>query len=160
MRTDVRQLLDRFRRDRTLWAEAPCGHAYRLVDGPLFHDSEMPPEAMDFVKAREEAIADLRKRVAEYRVRLTTGFVAKSVSVKLGKTLEKVAPHLPGFPYAAKDCRPMFEPVDYVAFVGLSKGPIDRVDLVDIKTGAAQLNPLQRAIRDVVQDGNVSMERI
>lgn len=54
----------------------------------------------------------------------------------------------------------MGDPVDFLVFAGMDevrhgKQTIDEVVLLDIKTGKAQLNKIQRRIRDAVVEGRV-----
>ena len=44
------------------------------------------------------------------------------------------------------DCRSLFEPIDYVAFDGMTTtGKVDQIAFIDVKTGASRLNSHQRA---------------
>ena len=53
----------------------------------------------------------------------------------------------------------MFEPIDYVAFKGLSaKSSIDAVVFIDVKSGAAGLQGSQRQIKRTVEERRVTFE--
>ncbi len=53
------------------------------------------------------------------------------------------------------DCRPLFEPVDIIAFNGLGSGKIESITFCEIKTGKARLNPRERMVKEAVEDGRV-----
>lgn len=120
----------------------------------------MTPRAKEYVDMMNKGFADLKQREKEFKYLITEGRTKRSVEVKLGKTVEKICPVLPGFPFEPSDCRALFEPIDYVAFVGLTKGSISRLDFVDVKTGGSRLNQRQREIRDAVTDGAVRLRRL
>ena len=156
-RAEVDRLLASLWEDRYIWARAPCGHEYRLVDGSLFYGSQIPPVGQEYVKALREDLKGLNQEIKRLLTRLTSGFTKKSVEVKLGKTVEKVIPALPGFPLDRGDCRSIFDPIDYLAFVGLSQGCVSKLEFIDVKTGNARLSRVQKAIKEVVEDGRVTM---
>lgn len=156
----VKELLRELQGDRKVWAVAPCGHEYRLADSELFYGSEFSTRAREFVELVKADVARLRDDAGQLKHKLTDGFTKKSVEVKLGKTVEKVLPVLPGFPYNPLDCRALFDPIDYVAFVGAAEGSVRSLEFVDVKTGHAQLKDVQRQIRDAVTDGAVKFRRM
>ena len=159
-RNEATRLIETLRKDRSIWAHAPCEHEFRIAESRLFYQSDLPPEGKEWLKDQRQSLADLKKDIADLQRKLTSGFTEKSVQVKLGKTVEKVVPALPGFPYARHDCRAIFDPIDYVAFVGLGEGTVRRVDFLDIKTGNARLSQVQRAIKDAVEDGKVDVKEL
>jgi predicted Holliday junction resolvase-like endonuclease len=85
--------------------------------------------------------------------------IARSKTVNHGFTSENFAPLLMDFSH--KDFRHMGDPIDYLVPVGASevragtKDKIDKVILLDIKTGKAQLNKVQRRIRDAIVEGRI-----
>jgi predicted Holliday junction resolvase-like endonuclease len=88
--------------------------------------------------------------------------VERSRSTIKGQIAEQLAPLLPGFPYEAKDCHFVGNPIDYVVFRGYT-GMVDRgespddieVVLLDIKTGEAGLRRQQQAIARAIKAGRV-----
>jgi predicted Holliday junction resolvase-like endonuclease len=131
-----------------------------LADSELFYGSELTPRAEEFQDEMNKGLADMRQRVKELRYALTDGRTKKSTEVKLGKTVEKICPVLPGFPFEPSDCRALFDPIDYVAFVGLTRGSVSRLDFIDVKTGGSALSQRQRQIRDAVSDGAIRLWRL
>lgn len=159
-RDSVTQLLEELRRDRTIWATAPCEHEFRLAESVLFYHSSPPAEGLEWIDAQKTAVSELKRHILELRRSLTAGFTEKSVQVKLGKTVEKVVSFLPGFPYDPHECRGIFDPIDYVVFEGLGRGSVSQIDFLDVKTGGSRLSTVQRAVRDAVEDGKVSVKEV
>ena len=84
--------------------------------------------------------------------------VRRSVAVTTGKVFEQLVPYMPGFAFNPKDARFLGSPVDFVVFDGLSEGEVRRVVFVEVKTGAAQLSPRERRVREAVEAGRVEFE--
>ena len=97
--------------------------------------------------------ADLRQRAKDSVLtsRLTRG----------GQAADQLAPLLPAFyeQFNPKDARFLGGgPIDFVIFDGLDEGDLRRVVFLDIKTGAADLNPRQRQVKRAVMSGEVDFE--
>ena len=159
-RPEIAAVLEALKRDRAIWAIAPCGDEYILADSELFYGDQLPLGAKRFVEDQKVMLEEYKQQVRDLRFKLTVGFTKKSVEVKLGKTIEKICPALPGFPYSALDCRALFDPIDYVVFVGASRGAVSQLDFVDVKTGRARLNEVQQEIREAVEDGKVRLRSV
>lgn len=159
-RDDAIHLIEALRKDRSVWATAQCGHEFRLSDSELFYGSEIPPVGREYVRTLREEMRAMHREVELLHRRLTAGFTKKSVEVKLGKTVEKIVTALRGFPIDRSDCRAIFDPIDYVGFVGLSTGNVSRIEFIDIKTGNARLSDVQKAIRDAVEDRKVALREV
>ena len=92
--------------------------------------------------------------------------VARSEAVLRGRVTEQLAPLLGGFAFAAADARFLGSPIDFVVFDGLSDvvdgraARLRRIVLVDVKTGRATLNTVQRRVRACVEDGGVTWYRM
>jgi predicted Holliday junction resolvase-like endonuclease len=81
--------------------------------------------------------------------------VQRSLAVTSGKVHEQLVPHLPGFVFDPKDARFLGSPVDYVIFDGLARGKVERIVLLEVKTGAGTLSTRERQVRDAVKAGRV-----
>ena len=92
--------------------------------------------------------------------RIRTEALTQSRAVLKGKIGEQMAPLLTAFPFHPADARFIGSPIDYIIFVGYSHNAPQEVVLVDIKTGKADLTPLQRRIRDLVRQGKVRWQTI
>jgi len=82
--------------------------------------------------------------------------VRRSRAVLGGLAAEQIAPYLPGFPYDPTELRFIGKPVDFIAFVGASKGRIEEVAFVEVKSGGASLSAVERSLRDAVKAGRVT----
>ena len=96
----------------------------------------------------------------------TTDALDRARAVLKGKIGEQLAPLLPEFleKYSPSDARFMGTPIDYIIFRNMSKveegtEPIEVV-LLDVKTGAASLNKVQKMIQSAVQEGRVKFETL
>jgi len=108
--------------------------------------------------AGEAARTELVRWQQERESGIRRDAVARSTSTVLGKTTEHLAPYLGEFPYNPRDVRFIGSPVDLVVFDGLDAGLVERVVLVEIKSGAGQLSTRQRQVRDAVNAGQVSWD--
>lgn len=89
----------------------------------------------------------------------------KSRAVLKGKIGEQMAPILPEFRYNPADARFIGSPVDYIIFDGYSeakdgRGQIRRIVLMDVKTGAAKLSPIEKKVRDAVDARAIEWETL
>ena len=84
--------------------------------------------------------------------------IKQSRAVNRGLVAEQLAPHMAGFAYNPKDCVFVGKPVDYVVFAGLDAGKLDRIVLLEVKTGESGMNARERQIRDAVLAGRVGYE--
>jgi predicted Holliday junction resolvase-like endonuclease len=160
MRSD-RDTIRQLQSDPRIYGECPsCGEGFPVKSALLFYaDDPLPAPAQSLLEERRKELdqghQDLREQRKQARDRSERG----AASVNLGKILEKMAPMFEGFQYEPRDCRALFEPIDYVVFRGLSgKGRVDALAFVEIKTGGAGLNDHQKQIRDAVQAGRVGWE--
>ena len=90
--------------------------------------------------------------------------VDTSRAVLKGKIAEQIAPLLPDFlaKYNPADARFIGSPIDYLIFRNMSKGndsgnPIEIV-LLDVKTGSAGLNPIQKKIETAAAEKRICFE--
>lgn len=81
--------------------------------------------------------------------------VNKARSILKGKITEEITPLLPDFPYAFGDCKFSGAPLDFVVYKGMSQGNVEEIIFLDVKTGEAKLNQVQRQIRKCVLDKKV-----
>jgi predicted Holliday junction resolvase-like endonuclease len=118
---------------------------------------ERSPEAEAQARARDmlkdkETIRGLPKQ-ARYEG------AHRSRSVLLGSLFERLAPFLQRFQHDPRDVRPLFNPVDYVCFDGLTANRrVERITFVEVKSGTSTVSPTQRSIADAIRDGRVSAE--
>ncbi len=167
---DRKRIIRELKSSHQLKAECPeCGEEFLLSRAVLFDGKgDMPEEAAEVIEGMEqqlkEQVVDIRERLAELKQRkhgATEGAEKKAMEVGLGFVVEKIITGWNAFPHQPYDCRSLFEPIDYVAFDGMTTtGKVDQIAFIDVKTGASRLNSHQRAIRDAVQDGRVDYREV
>ncbi|TET26717.1 MAG: Holliday junction resolvase [Dehalococcoidia bacterium] len=89
------------------------------------------------------------------------GAIAQSRAVLGGKFAEQLAPYLPQFNYDPTEARFIGSPIDLIVFPGLASGNPQEIVIIEVKTGkASQLTPVERKIRQLVENGMVRWELI
>jgi len=79
-------------------------------------------------------------------------------SINIGQIIEKIVPASKKFRYNVADCRSMFDPIDYIAFNGYcAKGAVDSISFIEVKTGDASLQKVQKKIKEAVEGGNLKI---
>lgn len=112
--------------------------------------------AQDKISILEQEYQELLESIEREREEA----VRQSQSAISGKVMEQVAPYLPDFPFDPRDMRFIGSPIDYIVFDGLSSGNLQRIVLVEVKSGKSKLTQRQRQVRDVLQDGAVSWHEV
>lgn len=84
-----------------------------------------------------------------------TDAVKRSRAVLAGQLSEQLAPWLPNFPFDPTEVRFVGKPVDFIAFTGASKGRIEEVVLVEVKSGESRLSPVELSLKRAVEEGRV-----
>ena len=85
----------------------------------------------------------------------------RSRSIMRGQATEHLAPYMFNSDLNPKDFRFLGNPIDYIVFSGCSdvtdgvSDTIEKVILVDIKTGTSKLSKVQRRIRDAIKEGRI-----
>ena len=81
--------------------------------------------------------------------------VKRSRAVLGGQFSEQLSPYLPGFPADPTEARFIGKPVDFISFSGASKGSVDEVLFIEVKSGNAQLTSVERSLRNAIEKGKV-----
>jgi predicted Holliday junction resolvase-like endonuclease len=107
-------LLEDLRAERRLFAECPCcSGEFRLADAQLFDATKrLPDVAIEHIKQRKLELVAQRAELKRRREQAATGVAVTARAVNIGKSVEKIAPSLPGFPFRSEDCRCLLEPID------------------------------------------------
>lgn len=127
---------------------------------PLFDSDNFPEEAMEIYEQQLEEVRLTKERLKKIRALGSSKSESGALAVNIGFILERLAPTMKGFRFSHNDCRSLFDPIDYVIFEGLAtKGRVDRIFFVDIKTGNAKLSKKQREIRSVITNKNVNFQK-
>jgi len=137
-----------------LFAECSnCGKEFKLADAILFDGRGAFPEIAE--DRRREMLEKLKLQMEELKKRKISADVGaeqKAIEVGIGKIIEKIVPAYMKFKIPLCDCRPLFEPIDFLVFNGMSKMKVDSVTFLEIKTGIAGLNRHERMVRDAIND--------
>jgi len=145
----------------TLIAECPCGEQFVLSKAILFDgQGKMPSEAEAIKDALLLELKEREEKLKKQKISAQDGAEQKAIEVGIGKIVEKIIPTYADFTLPITDCRPLFEPIDIIAFNGLSDGNTQSITFLEIKTGNARLNTHQRMIRDTITDGDVVYKEI
>lgn len=81
--------------------------------------------------------------------------IARSTSVVKGKVAEHMVPFNKTFGFNPRDCRFIGSPIDFVVFDGLTEGDLERVVLVEVKTGKSRLSKRERQVKDAIAYENL-----
>ena len=78
----------------------------------------------------------------------------KSIEVRMGFMVEKMAPFLDIFPTDPNNAHFLGAPIDYISFGD------DEIVFIEVKTGASRLSKKQRNIKALVEEGKVRFELV
>lgn len=149
------------RKDPNFWGTCShCGSDFPLKDAQLFALSGTLPEtALARIAELRADLKDQRRRLAQAKELMTERAAATSEAVNLGKICEKIVPSFAQFPFAPRDCRSLLEPIDFVAFPGLTaSGTVEAIAFIEVKTGKAALSNMQKLIAETVTAGRVEFD--
>ena len=154
----VARIIHQLNSDSKIVGSCPtCGCAAPMIHWNLFYTDSFPPEAANSIATMKQGIVDLKDEIRGIREKATTLAAKKSLEVNMGKVVERVVPALADFPYRTCDCRPLFDPIDYIVFQGLGeKGLVDEIRFIDVKTGYARLSERERLVKNAVERGRVT----
>jgi predicted Holliday junction resolvase-like endonuclease len=142
-----------------------CDEEFPVRRAKIFsmYDSYPPSVQRAFrerFKSADELELELKERkrtLAEDRKKKPEKIAGAAQGSNFGKIAEQIIPAFITFPYQQAECRPLFEPVDYVIFRGLaSRAQVEAINFVDVKTGNARLSKEQRQIRDRIGEGKIN----
>ncbi len=148
-----------------LKVECPhCFGEFLVKRGKLFSMYDTYPSgAQKIIRERFRSGNELKEELKERKHKLVENRKKKPMKITVsaqasnfGKIAEQIVPAFLTFPYKQNECRPLFEPIDYIIFTGLSeKGRVQVIKFVDMKTGDGCLSKAQRQIRDRVVEGKI-----
>jgi predicted Holliday junction resolvase-like endonuclease len=156
---DVNKLIAELKHSNLLAECTLCNEEFQLSSAVIFDGlDKFPKDAED---RRNELLQELKEqtdKLKKRKVSADVGAEKKAIEVGIGKIIEKIVPTYKAFKFPLLDCRPLFEPIDFVIFNGLSTGTVSSITLLDVKTGNARLNSHQKMVRDAVSDKKLSFE--
>lgn len=96
------------------------------------------------------------EREAEARIELERlDAVKRSRAVLGGQFSEQLSPFLPGFPGDPTEVRFVGKPVDFISFSGSSRGSVDEVVFIEVKSGDSRQSAVERSLRKAIERGSV-----
>lgn len=126
----------------------------------LFDNDNFTDEALEIYEQQLADIKATKERLKKIRDVGATKSEAGAHSINIGFILERLAPTMGSFRFNHNDCRSLFDPIDYVIFEGLAtKGKVDKIFFIDIKTGNARLNRRQKEIKSVINSKKVNFKK-
>jgi len=166
------KLIEKLNTINNLQIECPkCGEIFPIKKAKLFdinekyskYVEEKIDEMMQTQKDNLESIINRRKEINERRreIRIEPELTKKRItvsteSINFGQIIEKIVPSIKAFPYKQKDCRQLFDPIDYIVFNGLhNNGNIDELNFIDVKSGNAKLKANQKEIKSTIEAGRL-----
>jgi len=142
-----------------LYAECPCpgcGEQFLLKDADLFYLDSFSPNAKELYKQQLEELEAYKKRLREMRKKIKQRSKISAQATNIGFILERLVPCMCTFPFEPNDCRSLFDPIDYIIFVGLAEtGEVGRIVFADVKTGKSRLTKVQQEIRSLIENKQV-----
>lgn len=143
------------------YTECPdCGEEIPLRKAGLFCGDNFTGEALKIYEQQLQLIKERKAELTQLKKKKIEKSRVGAQSTNIGLILERLAPTMGSFRFDHNDCRSLFDPIDYLIFEGLSsKGYVDKLFFVDIKTGNARLKPMQKDIKTVVTKKKVNFER-
>ena len=138
-----------------------CAEKFSLGESYLFDGTVEPPEKISDIL--EAQILQAKKELSAKQGDADTAVKHRaniSKTTKLGKGLETILYAHRNFNMNSYDFRFLANPIDLVIFRGLSKGKLESLTFVDVKTGKSRLKQGQRSIKNAVNDKNVHWREI
>jgi predicted Holliday junction resolvase-like endonuclease len=142
-----------------------CGEESFLKRARLFDlRGDYPKAALEIMRIRAEDVGELINEIHERREKLAEDRLARpqrhergAHSSNFGKGMEHVIPAFLTFPYIREECRVVLQPVDYIAFQGLSNaGRVESIQFVEVKTGNGRLNDQEASVQSAVLQKRIS----
>jgi len=123
----------------------------------FFKDRKDSKFATDQYEAKLKEIELRKEKLKTARDAAYNTMLNSVKAINIGFISERLFPALESFRFNHNDCRSTGgDPIDYVVFEGLStRGEVDFIHFVDVKTGNARLSPRQEEIKQVIKDRNV-----
>jgi predicted Holliday junction resolvase-like endonuclease len=157
---DPRELVAILRKSRSLAVSCPnCDDEITLNKADLCTEAALSPRVMSYIERRHAEFEAKKKELLAVKQR--PAVIAKTTrAVNVGKLFEGLFPLLSGFNFESQDCKLFSDPIDYLVFHGLSKGRITNIEFGDVKSGKATLTQVQKQVRNLVEAGHISLQKI
>lgn len=154
-------IIKNLKSDKRIFGSCPsCGEDFRLSDSILFPaKGPMPPAVAEIIQDRRTDLKDRQFELKRRIERLTSHARRTVEAVNVGNVVEQIAPSFTTFAFSPPDCRPIFKPIDYVIFNGVSKSQnVDSITFLEVKSGRAVLNSNQKSVQRILDAGRLSFK--
>jgi len=133
-----------------------CESKLNLSEVEVFEDKKFGANSLEYFENELKKVQKQKERI-EGLQNGNFGWLANNTkAINVGFIMERMVLTLDSFNYNHNDCRPMFDPLDYLIFEGLTeKGYVENITFVDVKTGKARLTDGQQRIKQTIIDKNV-----
>jgi len=84
--------------------------------------------------------------------------IMQSRAVLGGQFSEQLAPFLPNFDNLPTECRFIGKPIDFIVFKGMDEKKINEVVFVEVKSGNARTSPVEKSLKDTIENKRVRWE--
>jgi len=178
---DVIEILNKIGGLRIKCPNSECNESFSPREGKLFDIRKPYPKYFQNVlnselKGYEKELKSVQKKISETKekikvlsqtkLRLKSKKVTRpkeiqviTTRINIGQIIEKILPATNKFKFETKDCRTLLNPIDYIAFSGLSKNDsINKVSFIEVKTGNAVLKKVQRQVKNAIESGNIELK--
>ena len=133
-----------------------CDSKLNLSEVELFDDKNFGTNSLQYYEQELKKVQKTKERLEGYVKNNFDWLVKNTSSTNFGFIMERIVLTFDSFNYNHNDCRPLFDPIDYIIFEGLTeKGYVENITFVDIKTGNARLKDGQKQIKQTILDKNV-----
>ena len=141
-----------------LFAECPCGEEFKLSEAILFDGTKTCPECA--LEAKTELFNNLEERENKLAKKISQVADKTAITTKatnLGNFLEVALPNVEDFKWVVPDSKFLGKPIDLLVFNGLSKGNVDSLSFVEVKSGKThRLSDNEQSVKDAVNAHKVS----
>jgi predicted Holliday junction resolvase-like endonuclease len=159
MLPEAKKLIRELKNSLDLAIECPsCRRKIPAPKADLFTEDALSQSALTYKSDCERRMSELKSEIHDLTIKKKDRIARTTLAVNIGFIIEKFAPVLRGFGYDPRDCRGIFEPIDYIVFHGAHRSEVSHLEFVDVKSGKAMLKPHQKAIGRVVKTGNISFQ--
>jgi len=139
-----------------LYAECNCGDEFKLSKALMFDGTKpFPEKALKAQVILKEDLELQEKELIKRIKNITEKIPILTQAVNIGKNFEKILPTMKDFKLDLPDCRFMNDPIDLITFNGLTKGKVNSINFIEVKSGKARLNDHQKSVKDAIEDKKV-----
>lgn len=136
-----------------------CDGDFKIADSLLFDGAKaFPPIAQEIKQKRVKKLKEREELLKRRKISVDVGAEQKAIDVGFGKIIEKFIPAYKDLNMQFPECRPLFDPIDFITFDGLLNRKVDFIHFTEIKSGNSQLNVHQKLIRQAVLDQRVYLK--